>query len=81
MDFLYSQLGHEATVKVSTLCDRWKGVCLQKEGLHNMLKVGRFQSPEIEWLKFLAIAAGYLCPVSLVYFNISYSVLVMIMIN
>lgn len=46
------------------LYSKWLGVCLVKESLDAMLKIGGM-GPTIQWLQFVAIAAGHLCPVSI----------------
>lgn len=50
------------------LYSKWLGVCLVKESLDAMLKIGGM-GPTIQWLQFVAIAAGHLCPVSIFLVN------------
>lgn len=50
------------------LYSKWLGVCLVKESLDAMLKIGGM-GPTIPWLQFVAIAAGHLCPVSIFFVN------------
>lgn len=57
------QLGNHEYVRVEVLYEKWMGVCLVKEALDSMLRIGNIQN-RVPWLKFVAIASGHLCNVS-----------------
>ena len=45
------------------LYEKWNGMCLQENALTEMLKVGNFEE-DVNWLNFIAVAAGHLTKVS-----------------
>jgi hypothetical protein len=51
------------SVPVEVLCEKWQGICLDENALNEMLKLGGF-TENVDWLKFIAIAAGHLTNVS-----------------
>ncbi|XP_054276957.1 uncharacterized protein LOC128995925 isoform X2 [Macrosteles quadrilineatus] len=57
---LHKQLGNHEYVRVEVLYEKWMGVCLVKEALDSMLRIGNIQN-RVPWLKFIAIASGHLC--------------------
>jgi hypothetical protein len=52
-------------VSVEVLRDKWRGICLDENALNEMLKLGGF-TENVDWLRFIAIAAGHLTNVSYV---------------
>jgi hypothetical protein len=53
------------SVSVEVLHDKWQGICLDENTLNELLKLGGF-TENVDWLKFIAIAAGHLANVSYV---------------
>lgn len=59
------QIGFLDSVSVEILHDKWQGICLDENTLNELLKLGGF-TENVDWLKFIAIAAGHLTNVSYV---------------
>jgi hypothetical protein len=62
------QIGTLDSVSVEVLRDKWQGICLDEDALNEMLKLGGF-TENVDWLKFIAIAAGHLTNVSHINFQ------------
>ncbi|XP_021915188.1 ropporin-1-like protein [Zootermopsis nevadensis] len=56
---LLKQIGTIDSVSTEVLRDKWQSICLDENALNEMLKVGGF-TENVDWLKFIAIAAGHL---------------------
>lgn len=56
---LLKQIGFLNSVSVEMLRDKWQGICLDENTLNELLKLGGF-TENVDWLKFIAIAAGHL---------------------
>ncbi|XP_014288257.1 uncharacterized protein [Halyomorpha halys] len=54
---IYNQIGNVKTVPKEVIEEKWENICLEKEKVEMLFKVGSF-AQEVNWLKFLAIAAG-----------------------
>jgi hypothetical protein len=52
------------SVSTETLQEKWQSICLNQNGLNEILKVGGF-TENVPWMKFIAVAAGHLTNVSL----------------
>lgn len=53
------QIGTLDSVSTEVLRDKWQGICLNENALNEMLKLGGFKE-NVDWMKFVAIAAGHL---------------------
>ncbi|CAH1389824.1 unnamed protein product [Nezara viridula] len=54
---IYNQIGNVKTVSKEVIEEKWENICLEKEKVEMLFKVGSFPQ-EVNWMKFLAIAAG-----------------------
>ncbi|XP_036411112.1 ropporin-1-like protein [Megalops cyprinoides] len=56
---LHKQLAPKETVTKEELCQKWKGLCLPKEQLDNILALGNFAT-SIDWMQFFALGCSAL---------------------
>ncbi|XP_071441413.1 ropporin-1-like protein [Hetaerina americana] len=58
---LIKQIGKEVSVKYCKLTEIWEGLCLDGEKLKEMLQLSGCQDEnQVDWLVFIAVAAGHL---------------------
>ncbi|XP_039296266.1 golgin subfamily A member 6-like protein 22 [Nilaparvata lugens] len=58
---LIKQFGKSGIIEEKELIKKWKGVGLEIDELHNMLRLCGFRKT-VRWLNFVAVAAGFLSP-------------------
>lgn len=56
---LHGQLGEKPIVELSTVEDKWYALCLPKEDLNDIMRLGSF-AEEFEWLKFLVLTCSHI---------------------
>lgn len=54
---LHRQLGDKPIVEFSKVEEKWHALCLSKEALNDVMRMGSFPE-EFEWLKFLSLVAS-----------------------
>ena len=54
------QFEDRKTVTADDIRDVWQSLCLLRQALDDLLLAGGFDEEQIDWLQFLALAAGTL---------------------
>jgi len=55
---LHRQLGQSKKITQSALSEKWRGVCLNQIDLDHLLLDGGWKRGDLEWLKFVGLAAS-----------------------
>merc|ERR1719419_1418708 len=54
---IHRQVGHQTKVSQTVLAEKWKGVCLNQVDLDHLLLDGGWKRGDVDWLKFVGLAA------------------------
>ncbi len=58
------QLGPKRVMPLNVIEEKWNAIALPVERFQEMVRIGSFAG-EVEWLKFLSVAACTLCMLSI----------------